>query len=133
VTASSNPSTTSRTDTVTIAGETVRVSQPGTPPVCSYRISPAEARVSDDDERISVSVDTQAGCRWDASSNVDWIEVTNGASGTGSGTVRLRVRENRGRDERTGSVGIAGQTFSVTQAGRPRDFTADAAESSLPR
>jgi hypothetical protein len=133
VTASSNPSSTSRTDTVTIAGETVRVSQPGTPPACTYRISPGEARVSDDDERLSVSVDTQGGCRWDASSNVDWIDVTDGASGTGSGTVRLRVRENRGRDERTGTVAIAGQTFSVTQAGRPRNLEAAQADSSLPR
>jgi hypothetical protein len=131
VTASNNPSTTSRTDTVTIAGETVRVSQAGMP--CSFRISPEEARISNDDERISVSVDTQGGCRWDASSNVDWIEVTNGASGTGSGTVRLRVSENRGRSERTGSVAIAGQTFSVTQAGRPRDLTADSADSFLAR
>jgi hypothetical protein len=59
--------------------------------------------------------------------------VTNGASGTGSGTVRLRVSENRGRSERTGSVAIAGQTFSVTQAGRPRDLTADSADSFLAR
>ncbi len=55
------------------------------------------------------------GCSWTAVSQVNWIAVTSGASGSGNGTVSLTVAANSGAS-RSGVVTIAGQTYTVTQA-----------------
>ena len=44
-----------------------------------------------------------------------WLTVTSGASGSGPGTVAFSVAANTGA-ARTGTLTIAGQTFTVTQA-----------------
>ncbi len=57
------------------------------------------------------------GAAWTAiSNNPDWITVTAGASGTGNGTVGYSVAPNYGV-ARTGSITIAGLTFTVNQTG----------------
>ena len=48
-------------------------------------------------------------------SNASWMTVTSGASGSGPGTVAFSVAANTGA-ARTGTLTIAGQTFTVTQA-----------------
>ena len=63
----------------------------------------------------TVTVTAGAGCNWTANSNANWITVTSGASGTGNGAVAFSVGPNAGA-ARTGTVSIAGQTFTVTQA-----------------
>jgi len=57
-----------------------------------------------------------AGCSWTAVSNVGWITITTGASGSGNGTVSYSVGANGGA-ARSGTMTIAGQTFTVTQSG----------------
>jgi hypothetical protein len=109
----------SRTGTVSIAGRTLRVDQDAA--ACTFRITPTEARISESEQSLSVSVIAQDGCAWSANSKEGWIDVTRGSSGTGAGTVRLSVRENRSRNDRRGSVTIAGEEFSIIQAGRARD------------
>ena len=56
-----------------------------------------------------------AGCAWTATANVAWITVTS-SSGSGNGTVSYSVAANTGT-ARTGTLTIAGQTFTVNQAG----------------
>jgi hypothetical protein len=56
-------------------------------------------------------------CAWSATSNASWITVTSGASGTGNGTVGFNVVANTGTSQRTGTLTIAGKTFTVTQDG----------------
>ncbi len=51
---------------------------------------------------------------WTAVSNVPWITVTSGSSGTGNGTVQYSVASNAG-GVRTGTITIAGQTLTVMQ------------------
>ena len=63
----------------------------------------------------SVSVTTASNCSWTASSNDSWIGITSGASGTGGGTVAFSVSANTGTS-RTGTLRVAGQTLSITQA-----------------
>ena len=46
-----------------------------------------------------------------------WISVTSGSSGTGNGTVSYTVAANTATNARTGTLTIAGQTVTVTQAG----------------
>jgi hypothetical protein len=63
----------------------------------------------------NVNVSTSNGCSWSAGSNASWITITSGGSGTGDGTVRYLVAPNVG-GARTGTLTIAGHTFTVTQA-----------------
>jgi hypothetical protein len=102
-----------RTGTLTIAGQTFTVSQQAFS--CSYSISPTSANVGATGGSGTVSVATQAGCSWTASSNASWIAITSGASGSGNGTVAYSVAANTGA-ARTGTLTIAGQTFTVNQA-----------------
>ena len=50
-------------------------------------------------------------------SRADWIVITEGARGSGRGDVRFSVAPNTSATSRTGTLTIAGQTFTVTQAG----------------
>ena len=64
----------------------------------------------------SVSVTFPAGCSWNAVSNDSWITITSGASGTGDGTVLYTVGVNGTGSPRSGTVTIAGLTFTVNQS-----------------
>jgi len=53
---------------------------------------------------------------WTAVSNVSWITITAGSNGTGSGTVSYSVAPYGGPPKnRTGTMTIAGKTFTVKQ------------------
>jgi hypothetical protein len=65
-----------------------------------------------------VTVTTQAGCTWAAStSDPDWLSITAGKTGTGNGTVTYAVTANTKNQARTGLLTIGGRTFDVTQRG----------------
>ena len=85
---------------------------------CSESISSSNATLSSGANSGSVSVTaSSSSCTWTATSNVSWITITSGSSGTGSGTVSYSVSANTSSSSQTGTITIAGQTFSVTQAG----------------
>ncbi len=63
----------------------------------------------------SVTLTTQGGCNWPAESNVPWISITSGASGTGNGTVQFSVLANGTGAIRNGTLTIAGQVLTVYQ------------------
>jgi Zn-dependent metalloprotease len=84
---------------------------------CSFSISPTSASAAAGGGTGTVSVTATAGCTWSAISNATFITVTGGSSGTGNGTVSYSVAANGGTTSRTGTITIAGQTFTVTQAG----------------
>lgn len=54
---------------------------------------------------------------WTAASNDAWISITAGATGSGDGSVGYQVSPNAGAAPRTGTLSIAGQTFTVWQDG----------------
>ncbi|OGE88727.1 MAG: hypothetical protein A2722_02375 [Candidatus Doudnabacteria bacterium RIFCSPHIGHO2_01_FULL_50_11] len=103
-----------RSGTITIASQTFTVNQAGA--ACSYSISPTSASVSSAAGSGSVSVTAGAGCAWTSTSNDSWITRTGGASGSGNGTVTYSYTSNGG-SARTGTLTIADQTFSLSQAG----------------
>lgn len=112
----------SRTGALTIAGRALTVTQaaasgPATPPPasCTYSISPANDDVSSLGGAGRVDVSASNGCEWTASSNASWITITSGASGSGNGRVNYLVLANVA-GSRTGTLTIAGQTFTLTQA-----------------
>ncbi len=102
-----------RTGTITVGGQTFTVNQDGG---CTYSLSATGANFTETGGMGSVNVVAGTGCTWTAVSNVPWITITSGASGTGNGTVNFIVAANSGAS-RTGTLTIAGQTFTVTQAG----------------
>jgi hypothetical protein len=113
ITVAQNTGTTSRTGTVIIAGQTFTVTQG--PAGCIYAISPTSRSSPAAGEMVSVSVTTGSACTWDAASNVPWLTV-GGAPAVGSASRWITVAQNAGTTSRTGTVTIAGQTFSLTQA-----------------
>ncbi len=82
---------------------------------CATSVLPAVANVSALGGEGVVTVTAAGSCAWQAVSNVPWITVLSGATGSGNGTVRYRVAAHRGQ-VRTGTLTISGQTVTVNQA-----------------
>ena len=55
-------------------------------------------------------------CSWTAVSNDPFITITSGSSGTGSGKVAFTVPGNTNTTALSGTMTIAGETFTVNQA-----------------
>lgn len=104
----------SRTGTVTVAGQVVTVTQAAAN--CSYSLSSASTSVGAAGASGQVGVTATSGCNWTASANVGWIAVTSGASGTGTGTVGYTVAANAAGLARSGTLTVAGKTFTLSQA-----------------
>ena len=82
---------------------------------CGFALSSNVQNFGSNGGTGTVNVITTNGCGWTATSNASFITVTSGASGTGNGTVDFSVATNTG-PQRNGTVTIAGQTYTVTQA-----------------
>jgi len=108
----SNLSADTRQGEVTVGGQVHTVTQTG----YSASLSPSSASAALDGSSGSVSITTQAGVSWTAVSNAAWITVTP-ASGVSNGSVAYTVEAYGGVVSRTGSLTIAGKTFSITQTG----------------
>jgi plastocyanin len=83
---------------------------------CTFTLAPTSASVPSTATSGSVTVTAASGCTWTALSNSAFITVTPGASGSGNGTVGYTVAANTTTSPRSGSLTVAGQTFTVTQA-----------------
>ena len=94
---------------------------------CTFVVSPSSFSLPATGDAALVKTLTvnasRGGCAWTARSNVPWITVSFGQSGTNDGTVGIRVDDNREATTRTGSLTIAGQTVSVLQAAANCTFT----------
>jgi hypothetical protein len=88
-----------------------------TPSSCSPVISPMNQAFLSEGGTGSVTVTVSSECNWIATSNVSWITITSGSSGIGTGTVSYSVSANTTTIQKTVTMTIAGETFTVTQAG----------------
>ncbi len=86
------------------------------PSPCTYSIAPTAIQFSPSASGGSVTVTTQSGCAWTASSAAQWVLITSGGSGSGSGIVRYSVAVNAHSSPRTEVSTIAGLPFTVSQA-----------------
>jgi uncharacterized protein (UPF0248 family) len=103
-----------RSGTITIAGQTFTVNQAAAS-TCGYSINPTSANVAATSSSGSVTVTATTGCSWTAAANNSWITITGGTSGTGNGNVSYSVAANTG-GSRSGTITVAGQTFTISQA-----------------
>src|SRR4051812_35194678 len=119
-----------RTGTMSVAGQTITIDQQARPaPTCSYRLAPTSRAVGADPDAFAVDVTAPSACMWTASSDVAWITVVSGGSGSGTGTLRVATSGNTG-GPRSGTVRVATETLTVQQAGactyniKPNDYHA---------
>ena len=113
--ASANASSVSRTGTLTVGGQTFSVTQAGAP--CTYSISPPSQSIAAGSATGSTGVTAPTGCTWTGvSNNTGWLTVTSGASGSGNGSVGFSATANTSTSQRSGTLTVAGETFTVTQA-----------------
>ena len=84
---------------------------------CTYTLSPTSQSVGSNGGSGTVTVITESGCAWTATSQAAWVNITSGASGTGSGTVSYAVAANTTTSSRATTLTIGGVSFNVTQTG----------------
>jgi hypothetical protein len=101
-----------RAATLVIGDERVTVMQGDG---CAYTIAPPSQNVGASGGSGTVTVSTGEGCPWTATSQAGWITITSGASSSGNGAVAFDVAATDG-PTRTGSLTVAGQTFTATQS-----------------
>jgi uncharacterized repeat protein (TIGR02543 family) len=94
-----------------------------TPPTCTYSLSSNSASFGAAAGTGSVTVTAPGGCGWSSSSVPNWITVTAGSTGTGTGTFRYSVAANTTTSSRTAALTIAGNVYTVTQAGVSTSYT----------
>ena len=130
---SANSGSTSRSASITVAGRTFTVSQDAV--VCNYTIAPSQANfpASGGSDQIAITA-SPVGCSSARTtiSNNSWITISFGAAGNGSGTVGYTVQANNFTVERSGTITIAGRTFTVTQAAGSCTFTLSPASATIP-
>jgi hypothetical protein len=101
-------------------------------PACSYTLRSAGATVPPGGGPGTTGVIAASGCGWTAVSNdSSWLTVTSGASSTGTDDVQFLASANGVAAPRSGSITIAGQTFTVTQNAAPCSYTLSLASISL--
>ncbi|HEY6390811.1 MAG TPA: malectin domain-containing carbohydrate-binding protein [Bryobacteraceae bacterium] len=110
-----NNTANSLSGTLTIAGQTFTINEAGVP--CTYSLSATSASFGSSGGTGSVNVTAPAGCSWNAASNIGWTQITSGASGNGNGTVNFSVSANNTANSLSGALTVAGQTFTVNEAG----------------
>jgi WD40 repeat protein len=89
---------------------------------CTYKLSPASADWSPAGGTGATGVQAPGGCGWTASSNNDWLTITKISRDNGGGGVTYTVAPNPG-PARTGSLTVAGQTFTVRQVTNDCTYT----------
>jgi WD40 repeat protein len=81
---------------------------------CTYTLTSASADWSPAGGTGATGVQTPSGCGWTASSNDNWLAITKISRDNGGGGVTYSVAPNPG-PARTGTLTIAGKTFTVNQ------------------
>ncbi len=97
----------------TIASYSISITGSSLP--CTYSISSNSGSFTQSGGTATILVDaSRSDCSWTTSNTLSWVSLSL-SSGTGDSTVTITVTSNDGA-ARTGSVTIAGQTYSISQA-----------------
>jgi hypothetical protein len=107
---------------------------PPPPPSCPYSLNDNGRHMLPSGGAGTVTLTTNAGCAWTASSNAAWLLITWGTSGTGTSTISWYAYRNPSSAPRAASLTIGGQSFVVSQNGASLqvvDFNSDGASDIL--
>lgn len=112
-----------RSGTVTIAGQTVTITQAaGNVSLCGFSLSPStdfplSANYPPSSGSLSLTVSARL-CQWSATSSASWLQVFP-ITGSGNAMLYYTVYPNYGTMQRTAAITAGGQSFTITQAGSP--------------
>ncbi len=122
VTASSNAaSTSSRNGSLTVSGQTISFSQAGT--TCSYSLRATSSSMPSLGGLGTISVVAPAACNWTATPTATpWLSIIASGNG-GTSDVSFIAAANASATPRSGTITVAGQTFTVNEGGAPCTFT----------
>jgi pimeloyl-ACP methyl ester carboxylesterase len=85
---------------------------------CSFSLSTTSQPFTAMGGSGSVNVTaTASDCGWTSATNANWITIGSSSTVTGNGIVNYIVSANISSQPRTGTISIAGQTFTINQAG----------------
>lgn len=103
------------------------------PPACTYSINPTSASMGSGGGTGSLAVIAGSGCTWTASvsSGSGFLSITSGFSGNGNGLVSYSAAANATTFQRSGTLTVAEQTFTLTQAGGACGYTLSAASATI--
>jgi len=88
----------------------------GTPAqICTFSLSASNQSFNTTGGTGNVTVNTSNGCAWSAVSDMTWVVVVSGVSGTGTGVVVFKVAANATGQARTATLSIGGQTLTINQ------------------
>lgn len=114
-----NTGTAARRGRIDFRRQYVWVNQPPAPP-CTYTLSQTGRSVAPGSGQTSVYVRaSDPGCAWTVDEMAPWLHLSQqgqqGKQRTGSGSVHFGFYTNPSASARSGTVKVAGQTFTVTQ------------------
>ena len=131
VTVAANASTSQRAGNISIGSLTIGVAQSGQAEAATAPVTPpdpcANFRLQRDGDQLppeaaagdrSVAVLTGNGCTWTAKSAAPWLVVTDGARGSGNGTLKYTTLPNPDPQIRSGTISVNARNFTVTQLAR---------------
>jgi uncharacterized protein (TIGR03437 family) len=111
-----------RTGTLRIGGVTFTVLQDAA--ACTFSVTPAGGNYGVAAANGKLTVNASAGCDWTVlNNNPEFLTITAGATGSGSGPIGYTVALNTSPTSRIGTLsivdsnGLRAATFSITQAG----------------
>jgi hypothetical protein len=110
-----------RVGTVTIGTRTVTILQESTAaPSCTFSVSPTETAAASAGGTVVVTVAKTQGtaCPWIAEARSGFLSIAGNSSGVDSGSITVAVEANGGV-ARSGTVIVAGQPVTVSQAAPP--------------
>ena len=82
---------------------------------CGASLAPSSTTLPAAGGSVDVTVTATAGCLWQASSNAAWLGIGAGGVSSGNGTVTIQAAPNLQTAGRSGTVTIAGLTYTVNQ------------------
>ena len=110
-----NPDLNPRSFSLPVGPITLNIFQFG---LCTYQLSASSVNIAQAGGTGSVNITTSSQlCTWNAgTNNGNFLTISSGFSGTGNGTINYSVLADP-TNPRTGTLAIAGLTFTVNQAG----------------
>jgi hypothetical protein len=86
-------------------------------PTCTYALSTSTQSFPNTGGSGNIAVSAGSGCAWATANNAPWVLVFSvGQDGPGSGQINFSVTANNTNSARSGTITIAGQTFTINQA-----------------
>jgi hypothetical protein len=124
-----------RNATLSIAGQTINISQAAAAVSCSYTATPSQTSFPSTGGSATLQIQSnQPSCSWTITGTPGWLTLST-SSASGTQTVNLTVATNTGSTIRSAILSIAGQTITIIQAAPVSatcDFTVSAPQTSFP-